>query len=67
MNSAKVREDEEREKRDEEWLYDVDDPIALEEIENDEMDTSGGSLATFLPFIEYDHKERTLNFSRRLR
>lgn len=56
-----------RGERDDEWEYNVDEPIPLEDIENDSLEDSQSSVSTFLPFIEFDREERTLNFSRRQR
>lgn len=56
-----------RDEKDEEWEYNVDDPIPLEDIENDSLEDSPSSASTFLPFIEFDREEGTVNFSRRQR
>lgn len=67
MTPPDTQLDEERNESDDEWEYNVDNPIPLEEIENDSLEDSPSSTSTLLPFIEFDKEERTVNFSRRQR
>ena len=67
MTPPDTQLDEERNESDSEWEYNVDNPIPLEEIENDSLEDSPSSTSTLLPFIEFDKEERTVNFSRRQR
>lgn len=67
MKPTMSEKDSEEEVEDENWEYDIGEPIPLEEIENDDLDQPRSSISMLIPFIEFDKEERTLNFSRRQR
>lgn len=67
MTPPSTEIDDPRGKEDEDWAYDVDEPIPIEEIENDSPSEAEGGLSSLVPFVEFDREEGTLNFSRRQR